>query len=88
MVLTRSSVLFPVSMTLLVTVASRVIPRRLTPAQGCQNHTALPSAYPRRTSDDAIASIASRLNVRDDASAPLQSSRDARINVIIFRKTE
>src|SRR5947207_14413032 len=58
-----------------VTVACRSLPADLTPASGRQDHTALPSAAGAFVSC-AAASIASRLNVRDDRETPLLVRRD------------
>jgi hypothetical protein len=53
------------------------------PASGHQDHTALPSAISAFVLS-AIASIASRSNVRDDREAPLVSERDGCDIVLIW----
>src|SRR5579871_732546 len=80
-------VLSPVSMTLLVTVASRNVSRGLTPAQGCQDHTPLPYALGTARLATPLASIASRPPIVTTRS-PLLPRRDGRIINIDLRKTE
>jgi hypothetical protein len=60
----------------LATVAGGIASTGLTPASGCQDHTALPSASAPFVKG-ATASTASRSNVRDDRETPLCVGRDA-----------
>ena len=81
---------------LLVTVAREVVDfTRLAPAQGCQDHTTLPSERNAARLTTSLSSIASRRTFRDDAHTPLLPRRDARIKPLIwgrrqhdFRKSE
>src|SRR4051795_11726511 len=74
MVLTVSSVIFPV-IGFVVTVASGILPARLTPASRRQNHTILPSAS-RAVRPQHIRVHRIPPRVRDDREPPLLVGRD------------
>jgi len=77
MVLTGYVVLSPVSVTLLVTVALRNVSQDLAPAQGCQDHTPLPSAATVHRLRTCRVHRIPRPTFGDDwPYAPLQSRRD------------
>jgi hypothetical protein len=57
-------------------VASRILPRNLTPASGCQDHTTLPSADTRPRQKRRPRPLHPAPNVRDDRETPLRERRD------------
>ena len=69
---------------LVVTVVCGSPPAHLTPAQGCQDHTTLPSERDVARLTTSPSSIASRRTFRDDAHTPLLPRRDARIWPLIW----
>src|SRR3954449_10690476 len=86
MVLTVSSVIFPV-IGFVVTVASGILPARLTPASKRQNHTTSPSASRAvRQQHVRVHRIPSR--VRDDREPPLLVGRDGSAYEVICVKRE
>jgi hypothetical protein len=72
---------------LIVTVACRSSPASLAPAQGCQDHTSLPSAAPITRQSMWQASIATRLAFVTTR-PPLCSSRDCVTIIINYGKTK